>query len=115
MSYMQVTLIDGKQVPTGPVLGNKPEESGQIWLPVLESQQTVDPLFQTRVYIVMGSQIIEHIHTDESKLYLAQRKYNYPSITDQLDTIYHEGVDAWKEKIAEIKAAYPKPTDSGSE
>ena len=33
----------------------------------------------------------------------------YPPIADQLDQIYHEGIDAWKETIAAVKARYPKP------
>ena len=33
----------------------------------------------------------------------------YPSIADQLDTIYHEGIDAWKAQIAAVKQEYPKP------
>jgi hypothetical protein len=33
----------------------------------------------------------------------------YPPIADQLDQIYHEGIDAWKETIAAVKAEYPKP------
>ena len=33
----------------------------------------------------------------------------YPSIAEQLDQIYHEGIDAWKETIAAVKAEYPKP------
>ena len=37
------------------------------------------------------------------------RKAAYPSIADQLDQIYHEGIDAWKETIAAVKAEYPKP------
>lgn len=39
-------------------------------------------------------------------------KYNrvatYPSIGDQLDEIYHNGIDAWKVKIKVIKDKYPK-------
>ena len=38
-----------------------------------------------------------------------QRAVAYPSIADQLDQIYHEGIDAWKETIAAVKAEYPKP------
>jgi len=37
------------------------------------------------------------------------RAMAYPSIADQLDQIYHEGIDAWKETIAAVKAEYPKP------
>ena len=38
-----------------------------------------------------------------------QRKAEYPSIEDQLDTIYHSGVAGWKTKIKAIKDKYPKP------
>jgi hypothetical protein len=41
--------------------------------------------------------------------YQRQRAQAYPSITDQLDTIYHEGIDAWKTQIAAVKQEYPKP------
>jgi|TARA_Y100000052_G_C2933363_1_gene75833 hypothetical protein len=45
-----------------------------------------------------------------SKLdYKFDRLNNYPSIADQLDLIYHSGIDAWKAKIKETKDAYPKP------
>ena len=44
--------------------------------------------------------------------YLENRVKEYPSIEDQLDLIYHGGVDAWKAKIAGIKAKYPKPEGS---
>ena len=40
--------------------------------------------------------------------YKAQRAAAYPSIADQLDTIYHEGIDAWKAEIAAVKTEYPK-------
>jgi hypothetical protein len=41
--------------------------------------------------------------------YKAKRAAAYPSIADQLDTIYHEGIDAWKAEIAAVKTEYPKP------
>jgi hypothetical protein len=41
--------------------------------------------------------------------YKRQRAAAYPSIADQLDTIYHEGIDAWKAEIAAVKTEYPKP------
>ena len=40
--------------------------------------------------------------------YKYQRAKAYPSIADQLDTIYHEGIDAWKATIAAVKQEYPK-------
>jgi hypothetical protein len=45
----------------------------------------------------------------EAKAYQRQRAAAYPSIADQLDTIYHEGIDAWKAEIAAVKTEYPKP------
>lgn len=33
----------------------------------------------------------------------------YPSIQDQLDLLFHGGLDSWKTKIQEIKDQYPKP------
>jgi len=44
-----------------------------------------------------------------SNAYKEQRAQAYPSIADQLDTIYHEGIDAWKATIAAVKQEYPKP------
>jgi len=41
--------------------------------------------------------------------YKYQRAQAYPSIADQLDTIYHEGIDVWKATIAAVKQEYPKP------
>jgi len=38
-----------------------------------------------------------------------QRDRQYPSIPDQLDKIYHEGIDAWKADIKAVKDEYPKP------
>ena len=42
--------------------------------------------------------------------YQGQRKAEYPSIEDQLDDIYHNGVAAWKTTIKAIKDKYPKPS-----
>ena len=41
--------------------------------------------------------------------YQRDRAAEYPSVVDQLDLIYHSGVDAWKAKIKETKDKYPKP------
>ena len=40
--------------------------------------------------------------------YQYKRIAEYPSIADQLDDIYHNGVDAWKTTIKAIKDKYPK-------
>ena len=40
--------------------------------------------------------------------YQKKRADEYPSVVDQLDLIYHSGIDAWKAKIKETKDKYPK-------
>ncbi len=41
--------------------------------------------------------------------YSRNRAAEYPSIEDQLDDIYHNGVTGWKTTIKAIKDKYPKP------
>ena len=41
--------------------------------------------------------------------YSRNRAAEYPSIEDQLDNIYHNGVAGWKTSIKAIKDKYPKP------
>jgi hypothetical protein len=45
----------------------------------------------------------------DANAYKEQRAKAYPSIADQLDTIYHEGLDAWKATILAVKEEFPKP------
>lgn len=45
----------------------------------------------------------------DAKDYQRNRKKEYPSIADQLDTLYHGGIDAWKTEIKTVKDKYPKP------
>jgi hypothetical protein len=44
----------------------------------------------------------------DSKEYQRQRAIEYPAIVDQLDKIFHEGIDAWKADIQAVKDKYPK-------
>ena len=44
----------------------------------------------------------------DAKAYARSRAAAYPSIADQLDTIYHEGLDAWKATILAVKEEFPK-------
>ena len=46
----------------------------------------------------------------EINVYQEKRKSEYPSWGDQLDKIYHSGIDAWKADIKSIKDKYPKQT-----
>ena len=40
--------------------------------------------------------------------YTEARRAEYPPLEEQLDKIYHEGIDAWKADIKAIKDKYPK-------
>ena len=45
----------------------------------------------------------------DAHAYMEKRQREYPSIPDQLDTLYHSGLDAWKAEIKTVKDKYPKP------
>jgi hypothetical protein len=40
--------------------------------------------------------------------YIYARQAAYPSISDQLDLLYHQGIDGWKAAIQAVKDKYPK-------
>ena len=44
-----------------------------------------------------------------AKAYQRNRKSEYPQLADQLDEIYHNGIDSWKAEIKKVKDKYPKP------
>ena len=46
---------------------------------------------------------------EDANGYKTNRANEYPSIPDQLDDIFHNGLDAWKATIQETKDKYPKP------
>ena len=44
----------------------------------------------------------------ENNKYQRDRAEAYPSIKDQLDDLYHNGIDGWKKTIKAIKDKHPK-------
>ena len=44
----------------------------------------------------------------DANAYKGLRQAEYPSIPDQLDTLYHSGLDAWKAQIKTVKDKFPK-------
>ncbi len=44
----------------------------------------------------------------DAKQYQRDREKEYPTWQDQLDDIYHNGIDAWKATIKVTKDKYPK-------
>ena len=64
-------------------------------------QQFIQDVAEQGYDIVEGPDVVQ-------PSYAELRSPEYPSITDQLDKIYHSGVNAWKAEIKEIKDKYPK-------
>ena len=44
----------------------------------------------------------------DNNKYQRDRAKEYPSIANQLDDIYHNGIDGWKTTIKTVKDKYPK-------
>tara|TARA_B110000971_G_scaffold215527_1_gene249174 strand:+ start:1080 stop:1382 length:303 start_codon:yes stop_codon:yes gene_type:complete len=66
-----------------------------VWLDSNQKQPTLD-------------EINTEISYQETQQYKVARAAAYPSIADQLDLIYHEGIDAWKLTITAVKQEIPK-------
>ena len=67
-----------------------------------------DIILPTEEEIVQKAAELEY--QEEVNEYQRQRAAEYPSYADQFDQIFHEGVDAWKASIQEVKDKYPKAT-----
>ena len=60
----------------------------------------------TKITLVQSK--IDAARVEINNDYRPKRAAEYPSVVDQLDLIYHSGIDAWKAKIKETKDKYPK-------
>ena len=67
-----------------------------------EYQQFANDIYEKGIEIVEGADYVG------VTTYTEARKAEYPPIVDQLDKIYHNGIDAWKADIKVIKDKYPK-------
>ena len=65
-------------------------------------EQFVEDIFTNGIGIVEGADYVG------VTTYTDARRAEYPSIEDQLDKIYHSGINAWKADIKKIKDKYPK-------
>ena len=82
-------------------------QMGRMSIPVdpdnSDYQQFVDDIYTNGLGIVEGADYVG------VTTYTEARAAEYPPIVDQLDKIYHDGIDAWKADIKKIKDKYPKP------
>ena len=69
------------------------------------------------IFDVSGNEVtIEQSKVDAARVelnklnYKYERQEAYPACGDQLDYIYHNGIDKWKTDIVDpVKSKYPKP------
>ena len=69
------------------------------WLDTEQTKPTEEEVVQ---------KVAELTYQQEVEVYKEQRAAEYPPYADQFDEIFHEGIDAWKETILEVKRRYPK-------
>ena len=80
-------------------------QKGNLYIPKnpdnSDYQQFLQDVKEQGLSIVEGPDV-------STKSYVELRSEEYPLIQEQLDKIYHSGVDAWKDDIKVIKDKYPK-------
>ena len=79
-----------------------------VWLPIEQTVVRGDE--KSLPFPVTWKQFKKRLESYLKQLdYTYNRKTEYPSIQDQLDKIFHDGLDAWKAEIQAIKDKYPEP------
>ena len=69
------------------------------WLDSKQTEPTADEL---------AAEVTRLQGVYDGNKYQRDRAAEYPSMADQLDDIYHNGVDGWKATIKATKDKYPK-------
>ena len=86
---------------------NKDKHQWYGWIN-LEDGEVYSNLKLNDESVVMPTE--EEVNAKIAELQVAENRRNeYPSIPDQLDEIYHNGIDSWKAIIKTTKDKYPKP------
>tara|TARA_R110000796_G_scaffold15809_1_gene50075 strand:- start:406 stop:705 length:300 start_codon:yes stop_codon:yes gene_type:complete len=70
------------------------------WFNLPKSEQPSDAEIQTQI-----DKLTKEFNDSE---YSRNRGAAYPNYAEQLDEIYHNGLESWKAKIKTIKDKYPK-------
>jgi predicted lipoprotein len=79
---------------------NGDDYSGLVWKDETQTKPTLKEI---------NAEIARLQNEYNATEYQRLRSKEYPSIADQLDYIYHNGVDAWKtDMIDPVKNKYPK-------
>lgn len=79
-----------------------------------EADGSQDHMIEPNFILIEESEIESVVKAKEQEIfntlnYAEKRSIKYGTIGEQLDLIYHQGIDAWKAEIKKIKDSYPKP------
>lgn len=72
------------------------------------SSYNFETLFATEKQAIADAEAQAEADRIANRTYQEKREDEYPPIGEQLDKIYHDGIDAWKADIKVIKDKYPK-------
>ena len=65
-------------------------------------RQFIDDIYTNGIEIVEGADYVGVVS------YTDARRAEYPPLEDQLDKIFHDGIESWRTDIIAIKDKYPK-------
>ena len=85
-SFKKITGVDEKERG---IVSTNPSDFGVTWSQITAKQKELETAYKNNKY-------------------QRDRAEAYPSIKDQLDDLYHNGIDGWKTTIKAVKDKYPK-------
>ena len=74
--------------------------------------ENMDYLQFEKDVVGIGTSCVEGADVETQLSYVDARISEYPPLQEQLDKIYHDGVESWRTDITKIKNKYPKTQDS---
>ena len=102
MKY-KIRHVDGVDVAI-----NKLSDSGQLIKSIPVSPNNFDYKQFIKDVRTHGLGIVEGADYVGVVSYTDARRAEYPPLEDQLDKIFHDGIESWRTDIIEIKDKYPK-------
>ena len=70
--------------------------------------ENMDYLQFEKDVVGIGTSCVEGADVETQISYVDARVAEYPPLQEQLDKIYHDGLESWKADIKDIKDKYPK-------
>ena len=70
--------------------------------------ENMDYLQFEKDVVGIGTSCVEGADVETQISYVDARVTEYPPLEEQLDKIYHDGVESWRTDITKIKNKYPK-------